>query len=448
MQILFSEMDAGTRTVANDVLCIEEEGLPMEAFAKVQEIFSHVDWLDPKADVALSVLHQMNALNIAQEKPDNNSLWSTQVSSLLQSASPRKLPQKFTLENRSKFLEKEGSSPTSKFSPDAAKTEQNNESNSVFQRVPQSPDPFPLTFDMLQDSPISDRSDRTSYSASVGSHSFIDSEGEIDVSHLKTASSSFRDATLDVSLAPESPQTKNLYTETTIPPPPPLPQLSTDIYAANSLPPPHSTSTESLLQSNNFSTLQPNRASLTEEIEIYSKDQNQLSAIIPPVSVTSTISSSVQSSPPPPPPPPSTPPLKDTIAVRVKASLTTPSFPSTLASHPTIASSVPQPPPPPPPSTSTVTHKISSPIPSPPPPPPTPSPPPPPPVVITNPKISSPVPPPPPPLPMTSKQVESTTTSPSIPIEKRDNEFTPIYVETRVPGEKSRLFVLLLFSNE
>ena len=33
-------------------------------------------------------------------------------------------------------------------------------------------------------------------------------------------------------------------------------------------------------------------------------------------------------------------------------------------------------------------------------------------------------------------------------IEKRDNEFTPIYVETRVPGEKPRLFVLLLFSNE
>lgn len=43
MQILFSEMDAGTRTVANDVLCIEEEGLPMEAFAKVQR--SLVMWI-------------------------------------------------------------------------------------------------------------------------------------------------------------------------------------------------------------------------------------------------------------------------------------------------------------------------------------------------------------------------------------------------------------------
>ncbi|XP_050937512.1 formin-like protein 13 isoform X3 [Cucumis melo] len=414
-EILFSEMDAGSCTVANDVLCIEEEGLPMEAFAKVQEIFSHVDWLDPKADVALNVLHQMNALNIAQEKPDSNSLWSTQVSSLLQCASPRKFPQKFTLENKSKILEKEGSSPTSKFSPDAAKTEQNNESNSVFQRMSQSPDSFPLNYDMLQDSPNSERSDRTSYSASVGSHSFIDSEGEIDVSHQKTASSSFRDAALDVSLAPESPQTKNLYTKTTIPPPPPLPQLSTDIYAANSLPPPHSTSTESLLQSSNFSTLRPNRASITKETEIYSKDQNQLSAIIPPLSITSTISSSMQSSPPPPPPPPSTPPLKDTVAVRVKASSTTPSpFPSTLASHPTIGSSVPQPPPPPPPPTSTVTHKISPPIPSPPTPPPPPSLPPPT-ITITNPKISSSVPPPPPPLPMTSKQVETTTTSPFIP---------------------------------
>ena len=30
-------------------------------------------------------------------------------------------------------------------------------------------------------------------------------------------------------------------------------------------------------------------------------------------------------------------------------------------------------------------------------------------------------------------------------IEKRDNEFTPIYVETRVPGEKPRLFVVIIF---
>ena len=30
-------------------------------------------------------------------------------------------------------------------------------------------------------------------------------------------------------------------------------------------------------------------------------------------------------------------------------------------------------------------------------------------------------------------------------IEKRDNEFTPIYVETRVPGVKPRLFVVIIF---
>ncbi|CAK9329731.1 unnamed protein product [Citrullus colocynthis] len=407
-EILFSEMDAGTCTVANDILCIEEEGLPIEAFAKVQEIFSHVDWLDPKADVALNVLHQMNALNIAQEKSDNNSLWSTQVSPLLQCTSPRKLPQKFTLENKIKSVEKEESTPTSKFSPDAAKTEQNYESDSVFQQVPQSSESFPLTYDILQDSPNLERSDRTSYSASVGSHSFIDSDGEIDVPHLKTASSSFPNAAMVSSLAPESLQHKSFYTDTTIPSPPPLPQLSTDISAANSLAPSPPTPTASPLSSSNFSTLRPDRSSLTEEIEIYSKDQNQLSTVDPPLSVTSAVSSSTQPPPPPPPPPPLTPPLNDTVAVRVKASPPTPPpFPSTFASHPTIASLVPQPPPPPPPPTSTVNRKISSPIPSPPPPPP--------PMALVDPKISSPVPPPPPPLPMTSKQVESTSTSPFVP---------------------------------
>ncbi|XP_022928310.1 formin-like protein 18 isoform X1 [Cucurbita moschata] len=392
-EILFSEMDAATCPVANDVVCFEEEGLPMEAFAKVQEIFSHVDWLDPKADVALNVLHQMNALSIAQEKSESSSPRSTPVSPLFQSTSPRKLSlKKFTMDNKTKILEKEQFSPTSKFSLYAAK------SNSVFQQVPQSSECFPL--DILQDSPISESSDRTSFSASVGSHSVFDSEGETEVSHLKTVSSSFPNAALAVSLAPESLQTKSLLTERIVPSPPPLPQLSTNISAANSLTYPSAPPTALSLRSNNFSTLRPDKFSLTEVVENYSKDQRQLSTVSPPLSVTS-----IQSSPLPP----STPPLKDTIAARVKASLPPPPpFSSTLASHPANASFLPQPPPPPsPPSTSIVSRKISSPIPSPPPPPP--------PMDITDPKIFSPVPPPPPPPPLTSKQVESTSTSPFVP---------------------------------
>ncbi|XP_028760886.1 LOW QUALITY PROTEIN: formin-like protein 13 [Neltuma alba] len=61
-EILFSEMDAAAAVIADGTSCFEEkEGLPVEAFAKVQEIFNHVDWLNPKADVALNVLQQISA---------------------------------------------------------------------------------------------------------------------------------------------------------------------------------------------------------------------------------------------------------------------------------------------------------------------------------------------------------------------------------------------------
>ena len=61
IKILFSEMDAAV-VIADGTSCFEEkEGLPMEAFAKVQEIFSHVDWMNPKADAALNALQLISA---------------------------------------------------------------------------------------------------------------------------------------------------------------------------------------------------------------------------------------------------------------------------------------------------------------------------------------------------------------------------------------------------
>ncbi|XP_068651677.1 formin-like protein 18 [Aristolochia californica] len=52
-EILLSEMDATNSLITVDLSGGEKEGLPMEAFSKVQEIFSTVDWLDTKADAAL-----------------------------------------------------------------------------------------------------------------------------------------------------------------------------------------------------------------------------------------------------------------------------------------------------------------------------------------------------------------------------------------------------------
>ncbi|XP_056174863.1 formin-like protein 18 isoform X2 [Syzygium oleosum] len=68
-EILFSDMDAASSLIPVELPINEEkEGLPVEAFAKVQEIFSSVDWTDPKADVALNVLHQIQATSVVSEK--------------------------------------------------------------------------------------------------------------------------------------------------------------------------------------------------------------------------------------------------------------------------------------------------------------------------------------------------------------------------------------------
>lgn len=92
MKVLFSEIDAATSLVPIDLPGIEEkEGLPVEAFSKVQEIFSNVDWLDPKADAALNVLQQITASNVLQERLDTFSMCAAETGSLLPDSTPEKL---------------------------------------------------------------------------------------------------------------------------------------------------------------------------------------------------------------------------------------------------------------------------------------------------------------------------------------------------------------------
>ncbi|KAJ0524817.1 putative tensin phosphatase, C2 domain, formin, FH2 domain, protein-tyrosine phosphatase [Helianthus annuus] len=68
-EFLFSEMDAAASVVPVDSYFFENsEGLPIEAFATVQEMFNSVDWLDPKSDEAFNALHQIAASEIGQDK--------------------------------------------------------------------------------------------------------------------------------------------------------------------------------------------------------------------------------------------------------------------------------------------------------------------------------------------------------------------------------------------
>ncbi|XP_058754197.1 formin-like protein 13 isoform X1 [Vicia villosa] len=93
-EILFSEMDAAAAVIADGKSCFEEkEGLPIEAFAKVQEIFSHADWMNPKADAALNVLQHISTSAIMSDKLDKASDQHVETATLLRETDP-KTPQR------------------------------------------------------------------------------------------------------------------------------------------------------------------------------------------------------------------------------------------------------------------------------------------------------------------------------------------------------------------
>ncbi|KAG8656810.1 hypothetical protein MANES_03G009200v8 [Manihot esculenta] len=62
-EVLFSEMDSTSSRTSIDLPVLEGKGgLRKETFAKVQEVFSNVGWLDTRPDVALNVLQHITAL--------------------------------------------------------------------------------------------------------------------------------------------------------------------------------------------------------------------------------------------------------------------------------------------------------------------------------------------------------------------------------------------------
>ncbi|KAL0393955.1 UNVERIFIED_CONTAM: Formin-like protein 18 [Sesamum latifolium] len=67
-EVLFSEMDSSSSLVGPDLPAIQDkEGLPIEAFAKVQDIFDNLDWQDSETDIAFNMIQQMTASSILQE---------------------------------------------------------------------------------------------------------------------------------------------------------------------------------------------------------------------------------------------------------------------------------------------------------------------------------------------------------------------------------------------
>ncbi|KAK6156605.1 hypothetical protein DH2020_010853 [Rehmannia glutinosa] len=103
-EVLFSEMDTTASSIVPvESSCFEEkDGLPVEAFAKVQEIFSSVDWLVPKGDAAVEVLQHLTveAYSHAEKSHANQSLATLDVKTVAKSSTG------LTSENQSNFSPK------------------------------------------------------------------------------------------------------------------------------------------------------------------------------------------------------------------------------------------------------------------------------------------------------------------------------------------------------
>ncbi|XP_042378164.1 formin-like protein 18 isoform X1 [Zingiber officinale] len=72
VEILLSEMDSPNSMASLELINVDEkEGLPIEAFDKVKEMFNNLDWLETKPDTAMKVLQQVASSKYLQEKLDS-----------------------------------------------------------------------------------------------------------------------------------------------------------------------------------------------------------------------------------------------------------------------------------------------------------------------------------------------------------------------------------------
>ncbi|TXG60766.1 hypothetical protein EZV62_012129 [Acer yangbiense] len=352
-EILFSEMDAAASIVPVDISCFDEEGLPIEAFAKVQEIFSHVDWLDHKTDVAFNMLHHLSVSTMLHEKSDTASSPRGGYSPVRQITSPEYHQRK----TKHKVVEDSTKSSTSLVlktqavpSPKVCKEEDPQDSQDslkrpsqsevVSQKTPESSKSTLVNHKFMQDSHLLVSGQHDSPQVVSDHASSLSSE----VTHPMTASSlEVKDVSISPPTPPQAPPIRPSITSTAskaIPPPPPPPKLpSHHCSALNSA---HSSLTkesESHLQNMDKLSLATSATALeTSSLSMMSSASLSTTPAPPSPAITS-------STPPMPPPPPPTPPIKTPVSSRTSYdSYSTPSPPA-LA----VASSKTPPPPTPPP---------------------------------------------------------------------------------------------------
>ncbi|KAF2313020.1 hypothetical protein GH714_008783 [Hevea brasiliensis] len=373
-EVLFSEMDSISSRTSIDLPGLEEKGgLPEEAFAKVQEIFSNVDWLDTKPDVALNVLQHITTL---QEN--------------LEAVSPRKAQkgsmtiEKFQHESKLNQVEKKSGSPTS-----PSLRELSVDANSVMEKVePQEPKvalQWPAQSKILssrvsktsRSSPYHSTSPTVGISALLHDHAASNSEEAMRPLTLTsstisspTISSPLTNVQKSVQLSHVShvrlPSPSLSLSLPPLPPPPPPPSstslqrsieatTTSEKISAADYPPPQSTS--------KATKSSPNHC--PEKLSDRSRSLSRPATLLPSPSPQGSSPSAYESSsstPPPPPPPSSFSGESPSPRERKSFSPPSPSPPplpppppppsyfSRASSSPKVNKSFSTPPPPPPPS--------------------------------------------------------------------------------------------------
>lgn len=431
VEVLFSDMDAAASIVVADWSSIhDKDGLPVEAFAKVQEIFSAVDWLDPKADTALHLLHKITASDIVHEKTNTELHQSVEASTSLQESSPEKLHVRW---KPTESVSSPKLAPDADFSKKKAEPQylllslqQPSQSDTIIQQTSQSSQSNPIYYNSVHVSPVK-VSGSPSASSALGIrpllHDYASSES-VEYTHLMT-SPVLQASTVDVSYVSKPEELKNVLNllppQPPPPPPPPLTAFSVRSFTPTLPSPPH-----------HLSVSEPTDPSLSKQLETEGRRQSLLVGTSPapetpfpgkafdgriadPISHSSdpVIASSTLPSSPIPPPLKERPSIKDGPLLPPSSPLP----PTPPLKESTAAKSGPPSPPPTPPAPYLKASPSIRTVPSPPPPPPlAPPPPPPAPYLKESPAIrAGPPPPPPPPLALPLKDSPANRAGPPPP---------------------------------
>ncbi|XWS72626.1 hypothetical protein CRYUN_Cryun02cG0056200 [Craigia yunnanensis] len=334
-EILFSEMDAASSIISLDFSCFEEkEGLPMEAFAKAQEIFSNIDWLDPRADVSFNMLQQIGASNIVQEKSDsdwNSSMdLSPRLGRLSLDLSPRAgrlNPKKFLEETKLTVLPSSPRSPTSMGMKILSAPSQKSSLDSDASKEAKPQDSH------IEPCSQSDVTHQQNKQSTANLHDSVSSVTQ--VSHLTAATAAEVNGSQAVSHRPKVAETKSIAISPQTPLSAPVQPPSTfSATAALPHPPPPSPSP---LPTPLSPASEPAKSSPVTETGTYLQDKDQTalandqslkassstsspafaisSTVIPPLRPPCKEDPAVKVIPPPTPPPPQTPPFKENQSI-------------------------------------------------------------------------------------------------------------------------------------